>query len=88
MAYNPIENLFAQVRSQSAHSSTLPTSESPRSASGKSGLSNLRMARNAALYRRHGYVEIGTRPHPIRAGEMLLDMARSVAAGRALGPSG
>jgi ribosomal protein S18 acetylase RimI-like enzyme len=39
---------------------------------------NVRMVKNIALYRRHGYVEVGTRPHPSRAGEMLVDMVRSV----------
>jgi ribosomal protein S18 acetylase RimI-like enzyme len=39
---------------------------------------NLRMGRNIALYRRHGYVEVGTRPHPTRPGEVLLDMVRRV----------
>lgn len=37
---------------------------------------NVRMEKNIALYRRHGYVEIGTRPHPSRVGEALLDMVR------------
>src|SRR6516164_8415124 len=35
---------------------------------------NIRMEKNIALYRRHGYVETGTRPHPSRAGEVLVDM--------------
>lgn len=39
---------------------------------------NLRMEKNIAVYRRHGYVEVGTRPHPSRAGEVLVDMVRSV----------
>lgn len=39
---------------------------------------NLRMARNVAVYRRHGYVELGMRAHPSRAAEMLVDMVRSV----------
>jgi ribosomal protein S18 acetylase RimI-like enzyme len=34
------------------------------------------MERNLALYRRHGFVEVGTRPHPSRAGEVLVDMVR------------
>jgi ribosomal protein S18 acetylase RimI-like enzyme len=42
---------------------------------------NSRMERNIALYRRHGYVEVGSRPHPSRAGEVLVDMVRSVAPG-------
>ena len=37
---------------------------------------NTRMKRNIALYRRHGYVEIGVRPHPNRSGQSVLDMAR------------
>jgi ribosomal protein S18 acetylase RimI-like enzyme len=39
---------------------------------------NVRMEKNIAFYRRHGYTEIGTRPHPSRSGEMLVDMARTV----------
>jgi ribosomal protein S18 acetylase RimI-like enzyme len=39
---------------------------------------NTRMAKNIALYRRHGYAEIGTHPHPNRAGELLVDMVRVV----------
>jgi ribosomal protein S18 acetylase RimI-like enzyme len=39
---------------------------------------NVRMEKNIALYRRHGYTEIGIRPHPSRSGEMLVDMARTV----------
>jgi ribosomal protein S18 acetylase RimI-like enzyme len=39
---------------------------------------NARMEKNIALYRRHGYAEIGTRPHPSRAGEVLVDMVRAV----------
>jgi ribosomal protein S18 acetylase RimI-like enzyme len=39
---------------------------------------NVRMEKNIALYRRHGYVETGTRPHPSRAGEVLVDMMRPV----------
>ena len=42
---------------------------------------NLRMEKNIALYRRHGYVEAGIRPHPSRPGEMLVDMIRSVVLG-------
>jgi ribosomal protein S18 acetylase RimI-like enzyme len=42
---------------------------------------NSRMERNIALYRRHGYLELGTRPHPSRAGEVLVDMVRSVPPG-------
>jgi ribosomal protein S18 acetylase RimI-like enzyme len=41
---------------------------------------NLRMKGNIALYRRHGYVAVGTRPHPSRTGEVLVDMMRSVRA--------
>jgi hypothetical protein len=36
------------------------------------------MEKNIALYRQHGYVETGTRPHPSRVGEMLVDMERTV----------
>jgi GNAT superfamily N-acetyltransferase len=39
---------------------------------------NARMEKNIALYRRRGYAEIGTRPHPSRAGEALVDMVRAV----------
>src|SRR6516165_4272090 len=39
---------------------------------------NVRMTGNIALYRRHGYVAAGTRPHPSRAGEALVDMMRRV----------
>lgn len=39
---------------------------------------NARMAKNIALYRRHGYVAAGTRAHPSRAGEILVDMVLSV----------
>jgi len=37
---------------------------------------NLRMKGNIALYRQHGYVTVGTRPHPSRATEVLVDMVR------------
>ena len=39
---------------------------------------NVRMEKNIGLYRRHGYVEAGTRPHPSRTGEVLVDMTRPV----------
>jgi ribosomal protein S18 acetylase RimI-like enzyme len=39
---------------------------------------NVRMEKNIALYRREGYAETGTRPHPSRIGEMLVDMVRAV----------
>src|SRR5262249_46146104 len=39
---------------------------------------NVRMEKNIALYRRHGYAETGTRPHPSRVGEVLVDMVRVV----------
>ena len=39
---------------------------------------NVRMEKNIALYRRHGYAETGTRPHPSRVGEVLVDMGRAV----------
>ena len=42
---------------------------------------NVRMERNIALYRRHGYIEVGTHLHPSRAGEVLVDMVRSLAPG-------
>ena len=37
---------------------------------------NERMKWNLRLYRRHGYVEVGKRPHPSRPGQVLVDMAR------------
>jgi ribosomal protein S18 acetylase RimI-like enzyme len=40
---------------------------------------NTQMKRNITLYQSHGYVAVGTRPHPTRAGETLIDMARLVA---------
>jgi ribosomal protein S18 acetylase RimI-like enzyme len=40
---------------------------------------NPRMTGNVALYRRCGFVEKGTRPHPSQAGERLVDMVRSLA---------
>ena len=39
---------------------------------------NTKMERNIALYRRCGFVEIGTRPHPSRAGEALVDMVKQL----------
>lgn len=38
---------------------------------------NWRMERNLALYRACGFVDTGTRAHPSRAGEMLVDMAKA-----------
>ena len=35
---------------------------------------NERMERNLTLYRNHGFVEVGTRPHPSRPGQVLVDM--------------
>jgi ribosomal protein S18 acetylase RimI-like enzyme len=37
---------------------------------------NQRMEQNLTLYRRHGFVEVGTRPHPSRPGEVLVDMTK------------
>ena len=37
---------------------------------------NERMEGNVRLYRRHGFVEIGKRPHPSRPGQVLVDMVR------------
>jgi hypothetical protein len=34
---------------------------------------NKRMERNIALYRRHGFIEVVTRPHPSRPGDVLVD---------------
>lgn len=39
---------------------------------------NQRMERNVALYRGYGYIAVGTRPHPSRAGEVLIDFVRKV----------
>ena len=39
---------------------------------------NKQMERNLTLYRRHGFVEIGTRPHPSRPGQVLVDMVRKL----------
>jgi hypothetical protein len=36
------------------------------------------MKRNIALYHRHGYTEVGVRPHPNRSGQMVVDMVRAV----------
>jgi ribosomal protein S18 acetylase RimI-like enzyme len=39
---------------------------------------NERMERNLRLYRRHGFVEVGNRPHPSRPGQVLIDMVRQL----------
>jgi ribosomal protein S18 acetylase RimI-like enzyme len=39
---------------------------------------NERMARNLMLYLRHGFVEVGRRPHPSRPGQVLVDMVRKL----------
>ena len=39
---------------------------------------NARMERNVALYRRHGFVEMGERPHPSRLGDVLVDMVKTL----------
>ncbi len=39
---------------------------------------NARMTKNLALYRGAGFVETGRRPHPSRAGEVLVDLAKRV----------
>ncbi len=38
---------------------------------------NVRMEANVRLYRSCGFVELGRRPHPSRAGEFLVDMAKA-----------
>ena len=43
---------------------------------------NERMERNLMLYRRHGFVEVGKRPHPSRSGQLLVDMVPKSAAER------
>ena len=37
---------------------------------------NERMEGNLRLYRRHGFVQVGKRPHPSRPGQVLVDMVR------------
>ena len=44
---------------------------------------NTRMQRNIVVYRHCGFTEIGTRPHPSRAGEALVDMVKRVPIPRA-----
>jgi ribosomal protein S18 acetylase RimI-like enzyme len=39
---------------------------------------NEQIERNLTLYRRHGFVEVGRRPHPSRPGQVLVDMARKL----------
>jgi len=39
---------------------------------------NTRMARNIKIYRHCGFVETGTRPHPSRPGEELVDMVKLI----------
>jgi uncharacterized protein len=39
---------------------------------------NERMERNLRLYCRHGFVEVGKRPHPSRPGQVLIDMVRQL----------
>jgi ribosomal protein S18 acetylase RimI-like enzyme len=39
---------------------------------------NERMQRNLMLYRRHGFVEVGRRPHPSRPRQVLVDMVRKL----------
>lgn len=39
---------------------------------------NERMERNLTLYRKHGFVEVGTRPHPSRPKQVLVDMVRKL----------
>jgi ribosomal protein S18 acetylase RimI-like enzyme len=39
---------------------------------------NVRMAANIRLYQTCGFAEIGRRPHPSRAGEFLVDMAKTL----------
>lgn len=39
---------------------------------------NQRMERNIALYARCGFVQTGTRPHPTRAGNVLVDMVKTL----------
>jgi ribosomal protein S18 acetylase RimI-like enzyme len=39
---------------------------------------NEQMARNLMLYRQHGFVQVGRRPHPSRPGQVLVDMVRNL----------
>jgi ribosomal protein S18 acetylase RimI-like enzyme len=39
---------------------------------------NERMERNLSIYRRHGFIEVGKRPHPSRPGQVLVDMVRKL----------
>jgi ribosomal protein S18 acetylase RimI-like enzyme len=39
---------------------------------------NERMEWNLRLYRRHGFVEVGKRPHSSRPGQVLIDMVRQL----------
>jgi ribosomal protein S18 acetylase RimI-like enzyme len=39
---------------------------------------NEQMKRNLMLYGRHGFVEVRTRPHPSRPGQVLVDMVRKL----------
>ena len=39
---------------------------------------NERMERNLTIYRRHGFIEVGKRPHPSRPGQVLVDMVRKL----------
>ena len=39
---------------------------------------NQRMERNIALYRRSGFVVVGTRAHPTRAAHVVVDMAKTI----------
>ena len=39
---------------------------------------NEKMERNLTLYRGHGFVQVGKRPHPSRPGQVLVDMVRKL----------
>jgi ribosomal protein S18 acetylase RimI-like enzyme len=39
---------------------------------------NTRMEQNISLYQRHGFVEVGRRPHPSRPGDLLVDMVKTL----------
>ena len=39
---------------------------------------NERMERNLTLYKRHGFVQVGKRPHPSRPGQVLVDLVRKL----------
>lgn len=43
---------------------------------GTSAYTNALMSKNIVLYLKIGYLEMGRRPHPTRAGSTIVDMAK------------